>query len=221
MAASYLYYITDRSAFEGDELSRRRQLLAKVAEAARAGVDFIQLREKDMSARDLEDFAQQALQAIHAADISATGRTRTRLLINSRTDVALAVHADGVHMRANDVSVTVIREIWARAAAAPDLRSKPFISVSCHTEEEAAQAASAQADLVLFAPVFGKKDSPATPAGIDALHRVCRLPVAVVALGGITMQNARLCLAAGAAGVAGIRLFQEHSVEEVTSRLRG
>jgi len=93
-----LYYITDRSQFRGDESFRRRALLAKVAEAARADVDYIQLREKNLSARELETVARQVVAVVRENSSS------TRLLINSRTDVALAAGADGVHLRADDVA---------------------------------------------------------------------------------------------------------------------
>src|ERR1700724_1350794 len=100
-----LYYITGRSQFPGDEGARRRALLAKVAEAARAGIDYIQLREKDLSARELETLARQVVAAVRENSPS------TRLLINSRTDVALAAGADGVHLRADDVEPHEVRRV--------------------------------------------------------------------------------------------------------------
>src|ERR1700675_4903731 len=100
-----LYYITDRSQFRGDEHARRHALLAKVAEAARAGVDYIQLREKDLSTRELETLAREVVELVRENSPS------TRLLINSRTDVALAVGADGVHLRADDVELHEVRQV--------------------------------------------------------------------------------------------------------------
>ena len=93
-----LYYITDRGQFNGDERARRRALLAKVAEAARAGVDYIQLREKDLSTRELEQLGRQTA---HVIQELRTGNRElsTRLIINSRSDIAIAVGADGVHLR--------------------------------------------------------------------------------------------------------------------------
>src|ERR1700704_2826122 len=120
-----LYYITDRSQFRGDECARRRALLAKVAEAARAGVDYIQLREKDLSTRELEMLAQEALTAVRNSTPLRTEnrelRTslRTRLLINSRTDVALAAGADGVHLRADDLSTREVRAVVRLSAPHP------------------------------------------------------------------------------------------------------
>src|SRR5713101_4720651 len=93
-----LYYITDRRQFPGNEASCRRKLLEKIAEAAHAGVDFIQLREKDLSSRDLELLAAEAIKSIRENAPRAGNRElRTdfgaALLINSRTDVALAAGA--------------------------------------------------------------------------------------------------------------------------------
>src|ERR1700731_54411 len=95
-----LYYITDRTAFPGDDRTRRRRLLDKIAEAASHAVDYIQLREKDLPTRDLEALAREAMQIIREYSKLATDHwpLTTALLINSRTDVALAAKADGVHL---------------------------------------------------------------------------------------------------------------------------
>src|SRR5580704_8449662 len=111
-----LYYITDRTAFaqNEDEPTRQHRLLEKIAEATRAGVDYIQLREKDLPTRDLESLARQAANLI--AKLTNENRERkTRLLINSRTDVALAAQAQGVHLRSNDISPQEVRKIWELA----------------------------------------------------------------------------------------------------------
>ncbi len=99
---SLLYYITDRAAFPGDERTRRLRLLDKIAEAASHGVDYIQLREKDLSTRELELLAREAMRVIRDKAKSASGvrPPGTSLLINSRADVALASGAAGVHLRA-------------------------------------------------------------------------------------------------------------------------
>jgi len=112
-----LYYITDRTAFSGDERTRRRRLLEKIAEAARAGVDYIQLREKDLPTRDLEALAREAVQAVREAGKLAPAPCPlpSALLINSRTDVALAVQADGVHLRSNDISPREVEIIWTNS----------------------------------------------------------------------------------------------------------
>jgi thiamine-phosphate pyrophosphorylase len=223
-----LYYITDRTGFPGDEPGRRRRLLEKISEAARAGVDYIQLREKDLPSRDLESLAREAVRAVGERR-TENRELRTALLINSRTDVALAVQADGVHLRSGDISPPEVREIWhgspreswcgagtpARQLATRD----PLIAVSCHSPAEVAKAAASAATFALFAPVFEKKD--AHPAGLVALKQACQTNIPVLALGGITLANAPSCLAAGAAGIAAIRLFQDHTIAAVVKQLRG
>src|SRR5437016_6557796 len=117
MAGSILlYYITDRCQFPGSDRERRQALLANISEAAVAGIDYVQLREKDLSTRDLEVLGREALSVIrNSARASVHESPATRLLINSRTDVALAVGADGVHLRSDDVDPSEVRKIWREA----------------------------------------------------------------------------------------------------------
>ena len=206
-----LYYITDRRQFPGGKQECRERLLDKIAEAARNGIDYVQLREKDLSGCNLERLAREAKERIRA---SSTG---TRLLINSRTDVALAVGADGVHLRSHDISPPDVRKVWRRATGVNDL----VIAVSCHTEAEVISARQSGADFVVFGPVFGKSvPTEMNATGLKGLHSVCAHTIPVVALGGVTLANARLCFHAGAAGIAGIRLFQENEIEKTVLRLR-
>jgi thiamine-phosphate pyrophosphorylase len=262
-----LYYITDRTAFPGNELDRRRRLLGKIAEATRAGVDYIQLREKDLPTPELESLAREAVRAIRDDAQLATGdrQLATALLINSHTDVALAVDADGVHLRSDDVAPQEVKRIWqlgagaARAGEKPHFSRKerarngapgarfdtlgqkslllakaarsgapqvspkaPLIGVSCHSPAEVAQAEANGADFAVFAPVFEKKDAPAAqPTGLAMLAQACKARIPVLALGGVTLGNARSCLEAGAAGIAAIRLFQENDIAAVVKQLRG
>ncbi len=230
-----LYYITDRHQLAGDECRQRELLLARIAAAAHAGIDFIQLRERDLTTRELEKLAGEAVRIVHEInrDRAAHGGRPTKLLVNSRTDVALAAGADGVHLRGDDTSASEARVIWHKAA-----RSKAqdgVIAVSCHTTAEVRRAEAEGADFAVFAPVFEKVTAPQRAGvGLAALRDACagaafpanvegvgagRMPV--LALGGITLANARQCLAGGAAGIAAIRLFQEHDVEEVVEVLRG
>ena len=219
-----LYYITDRTAFAADEPTRRCRLLKKIHEATRAGVDYIQLREKDLPTADLESLAREAMNAIREARKLATDpwQPATALLINSRTDVALAIQADGVHLRSNDISAQEVKAIWAKCGAGTPARQlspeAPLIAVSCHSPAEVTLAAANGADLVVFAPVFEKKD--AIPAGLESFRQASKNVIPVLALGGVTFANAHACLAAGAAGIAAIRLFQENNVAEVVGRLR-
>ncbi len=218
-----LYYITDRKAFAGDEPTRRHRLLEKIAEAASAGIDYIQLREKDLTARELEHLAKQAIEVIAETKKPATDTTplTAALLINSRTDVALAVGAAGVHLRSNDISPAEARLCGAGALARELLPRKPFVSISCHSPEEVIQAEENGADLALFAPVFEKKDFPGTKSsGLSQLREACHNKIPVLALGGITIENAASCMEAGAAGIAAIRLFQENDIATVARKLR-
>jgi thiamine-phosphate pyrophosphorylase len=226
-----LYYITDRNAFPGDESTRRR-LLEKISEAARAGVDYIQLREKDLSTRELEQLAREAA-GIIAKLKTENPKLGTTLLINSRTDVALAAGAGGVHLRSDDISPQEIREIWKKtnvgtaALGCPAVRSAaaapakdPLVGVSCHSPDEVRQAKDNGATFAVFAPVFEKKDAPGTrAAGLALLEEACRVDIPVLALGGITLANAQSCLRAGAAGIAAIRLFQENNIAEIVRSL--
>lgn len=217
-----LYYITDRTAFPGDERSRRNRLLEKIAEAARAGVDYIQLREKDLPTRDLESLAREAVNVL--AQLRTESRElATALLINSRSDVALAVHTDGIHLRGDDISPQEAKAIWAECDAGAPARANsprvPTIGVSCHSPAEVAQAAANSAHLTTFSPVFEKGD--AQPTGLGRLREACQEKIPVIALGGVTLENASSCLEAGAAGIGAIRLFQENHVASIVKHLRG
>jgi thiamine-phosphate pyrophosphorylase len=202
-----LYYITDRTQLAHDEPSRRNRLPAKVAEASQAGVDYIQLREKDLPSRELEELARTIVRRAREGG-------NARVLINSRTDIALSADADGVHLRSNDISPADVRRIWRAAGK----QSQPIVATSCHTEEQIVAAKFAGADFVVLGPVFGKSAVPAV--GLRALSSACAHGLPVLALGGVTAENASSCLHAGAAGVAGIRLFQGSDLKEIVRRLR-
>lgn len=216
----HLYYITDRGQFPGTEQSRRARLLEKIVEAARAGVDYIQLREKDLPTRDLEILAREALTVIRKNSNPSANRSPTRLLINSRPDVAIANNAHGVHLRSDDINALEVRRIWA-AAADEASKTIPVIAVSCHTFAEIRAAQQNGADFAVFGPVFEKKDAPATPpSGLEALRQACECKIPVFALGGVSLENAAACVKAGVAGIAAIRLFQENDIKKVVERLR-
>ncbi len=184
-------YITDRSLLPGAPGDRIATLLDCVGRAARQGATLIQLREKDLPARELFALAQAA-----QARLAETGG---KLLINDRLDIALAVGAAGVHLPAAGLPVAAVR----RAAPAGFL-----ITRSCHSPAEAAAAARDGADFCLLAPIFPTPSKPgAIPLGIEAL-RAAAAHARVLALGGVTEENIAACLAAGAAGIAGIRYFQ-------------
>ena len=215
-----LYYITDRSYF-----ADQGAFLNKIADAARSGVDYIQLREKDLPGRDLESLARRVLREIQRQ------KSKTRLLINSRPDVAIAIGADGVHLRSQDIAPHDARKIWRqpqRLSGGADnaIREErpasiqhpaPIIGVSCHTVAEVERASADGASFAVFGPVFAKANM--RPVGLNALRQACQQTVPVLALGGITLENAQSCMEAGAVGIAGISLFQKNKIAEVLATL--
>ena len=209
-----LYYITNRKAFPGSEQQQRKALLRKIAEVARAGIDLIQLREKDLTSRELETLAQQAVRAVR--DNSPV----TRLLINARADIALASDADGVHLPDGDLPASEVRALWMKCSD-----RLPLIGVSAHSPDGIRLAHSHGADFAVLAPIFEKPENSARPLGLKILRKACSESrsgptFAVLALGGVKVDNAGACLAAGASGVAGIRLFQEGILPDTVQRLR-
>ena len=209
-----LYYITDRTQFPGDESARQSALLKRIGEAARWGVDYIQLREKDLSARALESLASRAVAEVRRNSSTA------KLLINSRIDVAIAAGADGVHLRSRgDLAASDARVVFAKSS-----KHDVVVASSCHTLDEVALAESHGADFTVFAPIFGKDGRAGV--GLEELRRICKREIAassrmaVLALGGVTIESAAGCLEAGAAGIAGIRLFQSGDIGATVTALR-
>jgi thiamine-phosphate pyrophosphorylase len=176
------YYITDRKAVGGF-----RPLLDVIRDQLHLGVDLVQIREKDLGARELFEFTLAVLE-VRAHEIKH--RIPTKILVNSRLDVALASGADGVHLPCD-----------APTQVLPGL----VIGRSCHTLE---QIRAAKADFVTFGPIF-QSPGKAPPVGLDALKTACKLGKPVYALGGVNWDNAEECMHVGAEGIAGIRLFQE------------
>ncbi len=210
-----LYYITDRKQLAGAAEAQLDAAVERVRRAAAAGVDYVQLREKDLSGRELERLARRSAEAISSAGASS----RTKLLINSRVDVALAAGAAGVHLPAaasGGISAADARSVFDKAGI-----SNPVIAVSCHSEAEVEHAWSEGADFAVVGPVFRTQGSE--PLGLDILRRLAtrtEIAMPVLALGGVTVSNAAECRRAGAAGVAGIRLFQQGDLQETVARLR-
>jgi thiamine-phosphate pyrophosphorylase len=162
--------------------------------ALAASVDMVQIRERDLPARDVF--------IVTEAIAESARRKGARVLVNDRADIAASA-GSGVHLTTRSLTVEVVR-----AAFGPDM----LVGVSTHTFEEAIAAQQGGADFVVFGPVFetvSKKDY-GEPVGLEALHQVAtRLTIPVVALGGIKPSNFRKALDAGAAGVAGISMFTE------------
>jgi len=172
------YYVTDR---------RRGEVVDCAARAIRDQVDMIQIREKDLPARELLALVTRI------RDLAAG--TATRILVNDRLDVAMAAGVSGVHLPGNGL---------------PPQRVRPLVNVlgvSVHSINEAVEAERAGADFVVFGPVFASPGK--TPVGLAPLRSVVHsVKIPVLGIGGITPSNAQDVLNTGAAGIAGIRLFQ-------------
>jgi len=202
-----LCYVTDRHALAAPTPAAAcNLLLGKIATAAAAGVDWIQIREKDLSAKEMAACAREALK--RATQNSPHGLPAARILVNDRLDVALAEGAAGVHLGEQSLPVSEAR----RLLHAHEDMENFLLGYSCHSLQEARAAAAAGASYLFFGPVFATPSKAAygSPQGIARLAEVCRaVNIPVLAIGGITRENALSCLAAGAAGIAAIRLFQE------------
>ena len=159
------------------------------ARAAHDGVEMIQIRAKDLSARELSNLVRSVLRVAETS----------RILVNTRTDVALACGAHGVHLPAGSMAPDTIRGIAPAGF---------LIGVSCHTIAELHAAEAEGADFAVYGPVFPSVTKSLAPIGIEAFREAAAsVHLPVYALGGVTAKNAPQCIEAGAAGVAGISLF--------------
>jgi thiamine-phosphate pyrophosphorylase len=205
-----LCYVTDRKGLRVSAESQCDALLEKVEMAARAGVDWIQIREKDLSGRALAELVRGALKRVPAS---------CRILVNDRLDAACALGAAGVHLGEGSLPVGETKRLVHERKHAEFL-----VGVSAHSVEAVVAAEKAGADYAMFGPVYAtpSKARYGPPQGIDRLTEVCRsASLPVLAIGGITLENAHACLEAGAAGIAAIRLFQDaDDVEAVAKTLR-
>ncbi|HEV2233766.1 MAG TPA: thiamine phosphate synthase [Terriglobia bacterium] len=206
-----LCYITDRLALGP------KPLIPRILEAARADVDLIQIREKDLPARELAALAQAA--------VDGACESNARIVVNDRLDVALAVGAAGVHLGTQSMPPRVVRDCVNRDFASRDIASRDFlVGVSCHSLDEAVEAEAAGADYLLLGPIFPtvSKLPYGPPLGLPTLMKVtARITIPVLALGGITVERVKPCIRAGAAGIAGISIFQDcDSLAERVRELR-
>lgn len=180
-------YITDMRALSGEA-----ELLANIARVAER-IDLLQVREKHLHSRALAALVRLVLLRVPAG---------VRVLVNDRADIAIACGAHGVQLRSNSLSPVALRQIAPRGFT---------IGVSCHSLEDVQRACNESADFALLAPIF---DSPGkgNSIGLAALREAARAtPLPILALGGVTVERFSECLEAGAAGIAGIRLFQASS----------
>ena len=177
-----LYLITDR------QLCPDQNVLPLIDEVCAAGIKAIQLREKDLSAREMFRMATDLKKICAAA--------QSKLLINDRADIAEGVGADGVHLTSRSMPVPVVRSV---------LTSPKVIGVSIHSLAEAVQAQAEGADFAVFGPVFDtpSKRAYGPPQGLEKLSEVVQsVTIPVFAVGGIDPQGALKCRECGAWGVA-------------------
>lgn len=189
----------------GTEETLRR----KVQDAFAAGVDYVQLREKDLPGKALAALVEDIVEDREDSR-ALPEKTQSRrpirlpghLLVNERLDVAFACGAEGVHLPSDSLPLAAVKSRVGSAS---------IVGISCHSEEEVVRAGHDGASYILFGPVFETPSKPdSKPLGVPLLRQVCRRSLApVFALGGVTRNNAESCIRAGAVGVAGIRLFQE------------
>ncbi len=186
----WLYLITDRQAFSSPQIQ-----LEMIAQAAHAGCQLIQIREKDFSARELYEFT--------CAAIAAARPHGAKILVNDRLDVALAAQADGVHLRVDSLTPASVRAVMNDSGF--------LIGVSTHSLAEAEAAKNQGADFIVCGPVFEtpSKAQYGEPLGLENFASICAaIDLPVLALGGISGENFPQVFSLGAAGIAGIGLFQ-------------
>lgn len=218
-----LCYVTDRRSLRvATPADAQEALLRTMEKAAAAGIDWVQIREKDLTGRDCAALAREALR--RTEKLSAAGLHATRILLNDRLDVALAEGAGGVHLGENALPLPEAKRLVESFFAAQRPAQGFLAGVSCHSLEAAQAAATIGADYIFFGPVFATPSKIAfgAPQGLERLAQVCRaVAIPVLAIGGITLENAAACIHAGAAGIAAIRMFQDAAdVSRVVQTLR-
>jgi thiamine-phosphate pyrophosphorylase len=184
-------------------------VVRQVAGAARAGVDLVQIRERDLDSRSLAGLVEACVHAVRGS--------RTRVVVNDRADVALASNAHGVHLRADSVAPWRVRRLLPRGF---------LVGRSVHAMAEVEGSQLDGADYVIFGPVFETASKPGvSPRGAGALEAIVRATsLPVLAVGGVTAATAAEIARTGAAGVAAIGLFAgaggENRVQQTVEQLR-
>ena len=201
-----LCYVTDLRAIPSAESGGARDtLLERIGAAAAAGVDWIQIREKHLTAKECSALVRDAMMRVSKA---TPGSAATRVLVNDRLDVALAAKAGGVHLAENSLPPEEAKRLARERGHEHDF----LVGVSCHSLEVAKAAEQGGADYIFFGPVFATPSKAAygPPQGLERLAEVCRaVSIPVLAIGGITFENFASSISAGASGIAAIRLFQD------------
>jgi thiamine-phosphate pyrophosphorylase len=176
-------------------------LVGRVAAAARAGVDLIQIRERGVDDR--------LLAAAVAAGVAAVRGTRARVVVNDRLDVALAAGAHGVHLRRDSYAADRVRQVAPAGF---------LVGRSIHGVEDAI-AAGRGVDYLIFGTVFATASKPGrAPVGAAALQETVRAtPIPVIAVGGVTIGTAGMVAGTGAAGIAAIGIFADCAIDALPS----
>ncbi|MCG3778234.1 MAG: Thiamine-phosphate synthase [Nitrospira sp.] len=196
--SSRLLLVTDR------HQTKRRSLVVLLQRVLSVAAPAIQLRERDLSARDLVTLARE-VQALTNSDGS-------QFLINDRVDIALALDGVGTHLRSNSLAVSVARRL---------LGTNRLLGISVHSVEEAVRAESQGADYVILGPIYEtpSKQAFGTPLGLQTLEKACRaVRIPIVGIGGVTAARAREMRQAGAFGAAVITAIL--SADDVESAVR-
>ncbi len=204
-----IYQITSGQLTTQTLAADSEQLLSLISAAVAARVSLIQLREKNLSAHALYELTLRAA--------ALTAQSATRLLVNDRADIARAAGADGVHLATNSLKASIVRRAFGEDF---------LIGVSTHTFVEARAARDGGADFAVFGPVFDtpSKNSYGSPVGLESLRASAQAlkPFPLIALGGITLENAASALKAGASGLAAIRaLSKAQDLKETVRAMRG
>jgi thiamine-phosphate pyrophosphorylase len=193
-----LYLITRGATTESStsDSPEFQEILRQVSAAIAAGVDLIQIREKRLTTRVLFELGG------HSVELSRG--TQTGILINDRADIAAGAGAEGVHLTTKSIAAATIRKTFGEHF---------LIGASTHSLEEAAAARDGGADFAVFGPIFetSSKTAYGQPLGLETLGEAVRQlsPFPLLALGGVSIKNAHLCMTAGASGIAGISLFAD------------
>lgn len=205
-----LYAITDRRLLGNTEPERQAALMEQVRQWAKENIDYIQIREKDLAPAELGRLAEKIIRFMSRENPT------TRILLNGPPEIALHAGADGIHLPGNAPfeAASQARSLFDSAGR------EAIVSYACHTRDEVLKVreesqrnplATTENTLLLYAPIFEKitAEGKLPGQGLDALKSAVEAAgnIPLFALGGITRENASLCIQAGAAGIAGIRIF--------------